>query len=405
MRGERLWSRRRLVSACAGLTTVASAGCLRLTDDPTGTETATQGGSDPGESTAPAADGGDTDTASATPRTDFDIELVPAWPGGRGGLTVADGDFFFSIGDLQRVRPDGTTVFEAALPDRYFASLSPTFRNALHADESGVYVGASPTDDGDIGGRLYAFDPDSGAERWMYEEPADGLHDEIRAVTTVDDTVIYASQSSGSGDEQEPIVRGLDAASGDERWRIEPPAGFVNGIVARGDRVFVHQTFELLVYRRSTGELLSEQRTSAGFTSIVTAGDTLFVPGDSIRALALPSGDERWSTPVDRETNTGVSVGRRGVFFGTEAGYVLGYDRETGEELWEERVAGVVEQPPIVADGVVWVATERGDLSAFTEAGGDLLYQEQVASGFEFVIQDGILNDDERESAYEIQRS
>ena len=404
MGGERLWSRRRLVSACAGLTTAASAGCLRLTDDPTGTDATDQEQPDPTESAAPVGDGGDSDTASATPRTDFDIELVPAWSGGSGRVAVADGDFFLSGRGLRRVRPDGTTVFEAALPDGYFTSLSPTFRNALHADNSGVYVGADPTDDGP-GSRLYALDPESGTERWMYEEPADELHDEIRAITTVDDTVVYASQSSGSGDEQEPIVRGLDAATGDERWRIEPPAGFVNGIVARGDRVFVHQTFELLAYRQPSGELLNEQRTSAGFTGLATAGDTLFVPGDSIRALALPSGDERWSTPVDREANTGVGVGRRGVFFGTEAGYVLGYDRETGEELWEERVAGVVEQPPIVADGLVWVATERGDLSAFTEAGGDLVYEEEVASGFEFAVQDGILKDDERDTAYEIQRS
>lgn len=402
MGGERLWSRRRLVSACAGLTTVASAGCLRLTDDPTGTETAAQEDSDPEEPTASDDSGA---TASATPRTDFDIELVPAWSRERGRVTTADGDFFFSFGDLRRVQPDGTVIFEGEIPETYFTSLSPTFRNALHADDSGVYVGATPSDEVDTGSRLYALDPSSGAERWMYEEPTDGLHDEIRAVTTVDETVIYASQSDGSGDEQEPIVRGLDVTSGDERWRIEPPAGFVNDIVAVEDRIFVHQTFELLSYRRSTGELLTEQRTGAGFNSVATAGDTLFVAGDSIRALALPSGDEQWSTSTDRESNTGVGVGETGIFFGTEAGYVLGYDRETGEKLWEERVAGVVEQPPIVESGVVWVATERGDLSAFTEASGDLVYESEVASGFEFVVQDGILNDDERESAYEIRRS
>ena len=404
MRGTRLWSRRHLVSACAGLTTVASAGCLRLADDPTGTDASDQEQPDPTDSAAPAADGGDSDTASATPGTDFDIELVPAWSRARGRVTTADGDFFFSW-DLRRIQPDGTVVFEGEIPEGYFTSVSPTYRNGLHADDSGVYVGATPSDEGDTGSRLYALDPDSGAEKWMYEEPADGLHDEIRAVTAVDDTVIYASQSSGTGDEQEPIVRGLDTATGDERWRIEPPAGFVNDIVAVEDRIFVQQGFDLLIYRRSTGELLTEQRTNAGFNSVATAGDTLFVAGDSIRALALPSGDERWSTPTDREPNTGVGLGETGAFFGTEAGYVLGYDRETGEKLWEERVAGVVEQPPIVEDGLVWVGSERGDLSAFTEAGGDLVYESEVASEFGFVIQDGILNDDQRESAYEIRRS
>lgn len=90
--------------------------------------------------------------------------------------------------------------------------------------------------------------------------------------------------------------------------------------------------------------------------------------------------------------------GEAGVFVGTESGYVLGYDRETGEKLWENRVAGVVEHPPVVADGVVRVASERGDLSAFDVGAGGLLYEEEIAPGFEFTVLDGIPNDDERDT-------
>jgi outer membrane protein assembly factor BamB len=378
---------------------------LRLTDRTT--ETAVDDRSEPTSSATAAADAGSGDTTSATPREEFDIELRPAWSGGTGSLAVADGDFFLAprFDRVRRVRPDGTRVFEAGLEDGYFASLSPSFRNALHADDSGVYVGADPTDEVDTGSRLYAVDPSSGAERWTYEEPADGRHDEIRAVTAADGVVIYASQSSGSGDEQEPIVRGLDAESGEERWRIRLSESFVNGIAAGGDRLFVQQTFRLLVYQLSTRDRLEERRYSAGFSQFTAAGDTLFVPGETMRALRLPAGDEGWSTPTDREVNTGVGVGGTGVFVGTEAGYVLGYDRETGDELWENRVAGVVGHPPIVADGLVWIATERGDLIAFTETDGDVVYKDEVASGFEFAVQDGILKDDERDTAYEIRRS
>ena len=49
-------------------------------------------------------------------------------------------------------------------------------------------------------------------------------------------------------------------------------------------------------------------------------------------------------------------------------------------------------------------ASERGDLSAFDEATGELVYEEEIASDFEFAILDGILNDDERDTAYEIRR-
>lgn len=409
MARERSWSRRNLLRGCAGIGTVATAGCLRLTDGSTGTAANEQGGSETGEGGSETTDSTastPTDGSEAASEPASGVELVPAWSGASNAVTTADGDFFFRprFTRLSRVRTDGTTVFEADIADGYIASLSPTFRNALHADDTGVYVGADARDEVDTGGRVYAFDPESGEERWMFEESGDGLHDSIRGVTAIDGTVIYASQSSGSGDEQRPIVRGVDAGSGDEQWRVQLSEGFVNGIVAHGDRLFVAQTFELYIYRRSTRELLETQRPSMGFSRPVRRDDVLFVPGETVRALTLPSGEERWAVETGRSVNTTPGVGENGVFVGTESGFVLGYDRETGDRLWEARVPGVVEHPPIVADGLVWVATERGDLLALTASTGELLYEEVIASGFEFAILDGILNDDERDTAYEIRR-
>ena len=237
----------------------------------------------------------------------------------------------------------------------------------------------------------------------MFEEPGDGLHDQIQGMTAVDGTVIYASESTGFSDEQEPIVRGIDANSGEEEWRIQLSGGFVGGIAAYGDRLFV-QRIGLSIYQLSTRELISERQRVGGYSEPVAADDVLFVSGDTVYALTLPDGGERWSADTGRSVNSSAGVGETGVFVGTEGGYVLGYDRETGAELWESRVAGVVEHPPIVEDGVVWIASERGDLSAFDEESGTLLYEEEVASGFQFTIRDSILNDDERDTAYEIRR-
>lgn len=410
MAREPTWSRRSLLRGCAGAGVVATAGCLRLTDDSTGTPTEAQGGTEAsGQSGSVTTDPTGSTDAPDEPMTAgsvSEIELVPAWSGSGSAVTAADGDFFVRprFTRLSRVRTDGTTVFEADIADGYLLSISPTFRNALHADETGVYVGADARDEVDTGGRVYALDPESGDERWMYEEPGDGLHDSIRAVTVDDGTVIYASQSSGSGDDQEPIVRGVDAETGDERWRIGLPEGFVNGIVAHGDRLFVAQTFELYIYRRSTREELETRRLSTGFSRPVRRGDTLFAPGETVRALTLPDAEERWAVETGREVNTTPGVGETGVFVGTESGFVLGYDRETGDPLWEARVPGVVEHPPIVEDGLVWIATERGDLLAFTASAGELVYEEVIGSGFEFTIQDSILNDDERDTAYEVRR-
>ena len=407
MARERTRSRRSLLRGCAGAGVVATAGCLRLTDDSTETPTDAQGGTDAGGAATTDSTGStDAPGESTTAGSASEVDLVPAWSGAGSAVAAADGDFFVRprLTRLSRVRTDGTTVFDADIADGYLASISPTFRNALHADETGVYVGADARDEVDTGGRVYALDPESGDERWMYEEPGDGLHDSIRAVTVDDGTVIYASQSSGSGDDQEPIVRGVDAETGDERWRIRLPEGFVNGIVAHGDRLFVAQTFEFYIYRRSTQEQLETRRLSMGFSRPVRRDDMLFVPGETVRALTLPDAEERWAVETGREVNTSPGVGETGVFVGTESGFVLGYDRETGDQLWEARVPGVVEHPPIVEDGLVWIATERGDLLALTASAGELVYEEVIASGFEFTILDGILNDDERDTTYEVRR-
>lgn len=407
MTGERSWSRRGLLVGCAGIGTAATAGCLRLTGESSQT-TNTEGETNEQEGSASTESATSTPTdeseASTASDSDFEIELVPAWSGSNSPVATADGDFFFSsFRGFSRVRTDGTTVFEAEIANGYFVSISPTFRNALHADDTGVYAGAYATDEVDTGGRVYAFDPESGEERWMLEEPGDGLHDRIRGMTAIDGTVIYASQSTGSSDEQEPIIRGVDANSGEEQWRIQLSEGFVSGIVAYGDRLFV-QRIGVSIYRLSTQELLEERQRVGGYSAPVAADDALFISGDTVYALTLPDGDKRWSTDTGRSVNTGAGVGETGVFVGTESGYVLGYDRETGEKLWESRVAGVVEHPPIVEDGVVWIASERGDLSAFDEGSGALLYEEEIASGFQFTILDGILNDDERDTAYEVRR-
>lgn len=391
-------SRRRLLAACGGLGAVSGAGCLRLVDDEqaTGGET---GADDASDRSTPATDGDE----ELDPE-EFDVELVPAWDHtGAFGVATADGDFFVRAESLTRMRPDGTVVFDATFDDGYRATIDTGWGRPLVADASGVYVGARPSDDGD-GGRLYAFEPETGRQRWVTEEPADGLHNYIRAVTRADDLVISASMSSGSGSDQEPIVRALDSDTGEERWRVDISEEFVVGLFAADDRLFVQRTFDTVVYDLETGTRRTDYQFGAGFQRAVRADDTLYVPGETVRAIALPSGDERWAVNTIRSVDTSAALGETGLFVGTESGYVLGYDRTTGDQLWETRIDGVVSHTPVVADGLVWVVSDRGDLSAFTATAGDLVYAESVEPGLSFAIQDRTLLDTGRETAFEIRR-
>ena len=387
-------SRRRWLTQCGGIGLIGTAGCLRLAENSEGTQEEDSAGSPQTESTD--------ETETPDPET-FDIELDPVWSAPSGSLATAGGDFFFRsrFDVLERVRPDGQTVFESDIEEGYLLSSGGGHRDTLTVDASGVYVGARARED-ELGGRVYAFDPEDGTQRWVNDEPADGLHTNIGATAKLDDLIVYASQASGSGSDQEPIVRGVDAETGEERWQIQLEDGFVNGLIANDDRLFVQQTFTLYIYELSTRELLDERRESTGFNRAVSVDDVLYVPGNTIRALTLPSADEHWATDTSYEVNTTPGVGESGVYVGTEAGYVLGYDRDTGDQLWEARVDGTVEHRPIVAEGCVWIANERGELTVFLEETGDRVYNEDIEPSFEFAILGRILKDSERETAFEI---
>lgn len=405
---------RRAFLALSGATAGGLAGCLRLQEGETGGEESE------GNENSPISEGGDGDTTESpdsqegdTDETeipeDFKIDLTASWEleDGISDVLTADGDFFVRPHrtNLKRFGSDGTEQFSyGGVPEEYRVVLRRGRQSAFQADPSGVYVGTRPSDESE-GGRVYALDPDTSEERWTFEEPADGRHDAVSGMTRVGDLLIFVSQSDGSGSDQEPIVRALDVETGREEWRMERSGEFVTGITAFEDRLFVQETFHYYVYDRSTRDLLDDQRLHIGFNAPTRLGETVYFGRETLKAFDLSSDEERWSVDSDREANTPPGVGDLGVFFGTEAGFLFGCDRETGENLWEERVEGVIGHQPIVEDGVVWIADERGTLSGFNERTGERLYSEDISPGFSFAVQDGILLDTERATGFDIERS
>lgn len=331
------------------------------------------------------------------------INLHKTWKKEVSNIGTVGEDFVAGYSQIERFSPDGETVFKTReIPDSYYFLIDSGWRNGLYADNTGVYAGARSNDD-DRGGRLYAFDPDTGEQRWKYQEPNDGLHTNIRTPIRDGENVIYASMASGSGSDQQPTVRALNVNTGKQQWQIDRPEGFITGLFVYDDRLVVQQTFDVIFYDLSTQKIVEETTFGGGFNRAVQQGTTLYIPGETIRAIDLPSANEIWKTETGREVNTAAVMGEQGVYVGTEAGYILGYDSQSGEQQWETRIEGVVEFPPVAENGVVWVASQRGDLSAFSETTGESLYQENVEPDLEFAIQEGILVDNYREAAFRIQ--
>lgn len=395
------WTRRRVLRGVSVTGLFGMAGCLRVTRGDNA-ETV----DNPSPSTTDTADNGNTpDDEDSEKPSDFDVALAPRWEHDtRSAITSADQDFFTGWDALTRISPGGTIVFESEefAGDGYM-NIDNNWRKSLYADDLGVYVGVDP-DNEENGGRMYALDPTDGDILWEHSEPDDGLHDKIRATTRVDDFVIFASQSSGSGSDQRPIIRALDAETGEQQWQIDRKEGFVTQIIPNGDRIHVQQTFGIFTYDISTRDLVEEHEFGHGFNQMIQFNDSVYIPHSTIRKLDISLTQQLWSAKTEYDVNTRPAIGANGVFIGTESGFVAGFDRESGEQLWESRVEGVVSHPPVVENGLVWIADERGGLSALATSTGDRMYHESVEPDFSFTIIDGILKDDVRETAFEIKK-
>lgn len=409
-------TRRKYLSWCITAGVGGISGCLRLqSTDSEGTAEAPTGNKEESisagneEDTTPAGDeegSASSDDETSTPTEEFDIQLDSAWTYDQflSNIYGSRKSFFTGSSKLIRISTTGEIAFETENigPDDYVVSINSGWRNAIHFDESDIYVGTRHWEKKQ-GGQVHRIDADTGEVRWSSKEPNDGLHNEIQALTKTDDIVIYASQSGGNGENQDPIVRAVNAESGSELWHLDFPDGFVISLVVYNGRLFVQQTGDLHIYDLSTQNKIDKYDFSHGFNPMRRSGNVLYTPGNTVHARALPSFDTLWFQDITGGTNTGPGIGSDVVVFGTESGFVHCFDKQNGDRLWQARVDGVIGHPPIIWDGVVWIADQSGKLSAFNGQTGDMIYSKNIADDeFSFAIQDGVLFDTARSTGYEV---
>jgi len=146
--------------------------------------------------------------------------------------------------------------------------------------------------------------------------------DGIQAAPVVGDGAVFVN--SGGFDAVDPHIRAFDTASGDERWRYDTDSE-TKSTPAYADGV---------VYTVASDGLHAVDATSGE------------------RVFREPAAAERWTTPVVADGQIYVAVSA------DEAGKLLAMDASTGEVQWRAETTGV--DPPVVADGTVYVDTGEG---------------------------------------------
>lgn len=183
-------------------------------------------------------------------------------------------------------------------------------------------------------------------------------------------------------------LHGVDAASGEELWRLQTEIGdalFSSPAIA-GDAVFIGSYDGIIVSAElATGmERWRFQAEGVVYSSPAVAGDLVFVGDDMGRLYALEtlSGKERWrfgpDEPFRRSIGASPAVVDGSLYIVnsarhfTETSYLHAFQTDTGEEVWRFSVEAEdqVRSTVAVVEGQVHVLTSEGALLALDAVNG-----------------------------------
>ena len=299
---------------------------------------------------------------------------------------LLDGDRVFAASEGGAV-----VALDAATGDlSWRVSIDGTPRGLIRSDKARLYLS---TDEGDA----VALDIEGGAVAWR--ATFDGG---LNAPLVVDDLVVIATHRGA--------VVGLDAATGDERWRNE------TGRVLRADPAVIEGATRMVgvgdtggrlhTFDAASGEAGPEPTSLGGEIAgpaLAADGIVLVVPRPDVVALAA-DGHEVWRTATG-EPNRVPMVARAGVLYvdaspdlvaidlangaarwrytspavvvtfgigehlavaGMHTGEVHGIDLDTGERLWRYRTNESVRGAPVIDDttGLAYFAGLDGNVYA-----------------------------------------
>lgn len=245
-------------------------------------------------------------------------------------------------------------------------------------------------------GRLHAVDAQTGVHRWEFATQGEarfaayGLYGgEKRAAPTRDPWDFWISSPVvadgrvyfGSSDER---LYALDAKTGAVQWAFKS-GGMIHAAPALAGKALVFGSWDGAVYAldAASGRQLwryqteTEQATSTLFgvqAPPLVDGDTVYIGSrDSyFYALDLASGKMKWRyNGKGSWVISGAAVDATGVYFGTsDTNLLVGLDKRTGRTLFEYDTRVWTYATPLLARGIVYGASMRGELFALDAATG-----------------------------------
>ncbi len=267
------------------------------------------------------------------------------------------------IGSVQTLyvsSANGLSALDPTTGTQLWRYLAPTTVGSPALGNGLVYFSAGTT--------LYALDAITGAMAWSYLDGGGST------VPLVSGTLVYASASNG-------YVYALNAITGTLVWDTNV-GGAISSSLALGDGLLFASgspfyTGYLTALNPATGAVQWSNTFSnfAVSTPVYADGNVFvttsmwncnFVPCDHFYAFQATTGYSEWRN----NDGPGTVTVANGVIYAPLGGTLVGYDENTGAQLWSYTVSNTasLNTTPVIASSVVYVTTSDGHLTAISVA-------------------------------------
>jgi outer membrane protein assembly factor BamB len=216
-------------------------------------------------------------------------------------------------------------------------------------------------------GNVYAFDAESGSERWR--TPTKGR---VRSSPAAVDGVVYVGSADG-------FLYAIDSETGELLWRYETEGASFSSAeegfdrktiqsspaVADGIVYFGSRDGKFYAVDASSGQLRwrYDNTTPWVVSSPAIYDGSVFVgssDGLFVHALDALSGEEVWRHATGDRVFSSPGVSGSSLYVGVHSGRLLALDVAAGSTLWELRFGGAVMSSPVVSDGHIYVGSDDG---------------------------------------------
>jgi outer membrane protein assembly factor BamB len=245
-----------------------------------------------------------------------------------------------------------------------------------------VYLTAWPYGGGAAKSFVYAVDPDSGKARWVTS--LDDL--DITAPVAAKGLVFVATHPSISSTSSRATLHAISAADGQIKWAFGADRKFGSArLLVAGNALYFSTDKAVSALELETGrqlwsasaeEFQGDLKADDQHLYVIARKGSLARPKDTLRALALTTGQEKWSYELGGSGGYRLLI-QDGLVY---AGYFYALDAATGRNVWSVKVTGRA-SAPVVSGGKMFVTTPTVDYSGTSRVDPGYLYAIEVKTG------------------------